>query len=1163
MRNVKTICYTQALIVCVIAFCSGTAHAQNGYAYAERKKISAPNKEERDDRIENVQKEKLFTVLKQLNESKGIYFLFSEQSLADKMVNPVETSGDDIEKILTQVLKNTGLKFKKVNDKTFVILSKDNSSKKASLDVKPTDVTLTNEVVTAEGSQREAKFEIITGKVVGADGAPMPGISITVKGTHRGASTKADGSFAINASKGEVLVISSIGFVTQEIPIGDQTNIAVTLLEETKQLNEVVVTAMGIKKQNRAIGYSTTQVDGSKFTQSREPNLGNALTGQIAGVSVAGVSTGPYGSSRVIIRGNASLTGNNQPLYVIDGVPYDNTNQGSAGMWGGQDLGDGLSNINSDDIENIQVLKSVAATALYGYRGGNGAILITTKSGARSHGIGVEVNNNLTFSNVVDDREYQYSYGQGTQGIKPTTVDAANATAESAWGAKIDGSDAVNILGDHYAYNAVKDNLKNFYQTGVNNQTSVALLGGNERGHFRLGLSNLYIKTNVPNSNMKQQGVNFNSTYNISNKLQMNLTANYLFEDVKNRVSFSDAPGNIVASTMFVANTFDIRWLENRVNPDKSELLPGSQDIYFENPYFIAYDFQNQTNRNRFTGGLTLKYNILDWLYVQGQITRDGYIFDTKSIIPNGVQYSNAGGGSISISEVNQHELNGNVSVGANRKIGTDFSINASIGTNSQDDIWKSYSGGGGPFVIPYFYSINNVSSKPISYGYSHSRVNSVYGSADIGFRDYLFLTVTARNDWFSMLNPETNSYLYPSVSGSFVFSDVLKMPDWVSFGKFRASYAESSNKGAAEPYSTVLTYGLQGYTLSGQSLGFVNGSSIPNQFLKPVNIKEFEFGLNMDFLKSRLGFDLAIYNKKTTNDIVPVTVTNTSGYSSNTINIGKLENKGVEVLITGVPVKTKDFSWNVSFNFAQNTSKVLDLGGAASLSLDVPRFGDGVSISNFVGLPYGQITGYKYKRDANNNIMYDTAGLPLRSDKIETLGSGVYKQIGGLTNEFHYKDFAFSFLIDYKFGAKIYSGTNLILYAEGLQKTTLQGREGGYVGPGVDENGHANSKSVVAETYFNQLAGGDNIAEEFVYDAGFIKLRAITLGYTLPRSVLKSGLIKSLSFNLVGRNLWTILKHTPNIDPEANYNNGNAQGLELSGYPAVRSYGLNVNVKF
>ncbi|HEX4850887.1 MAG TPA: TonB-dependent receptor plug domain-containing protein, partial [Puia sp.] len=477
----------------------------------------------------------------------------------------------------------------------------------------------------------------------------------------------------------------------------------------------------------------------------------------IAGVSVAGVATGPYGSSRVIIRGNASLNGNNQPLYVIDGVPYDNTNQGSAGMWGGSDNGDGLSNINPDDIENINVLKGVAATALYGYRGGNGAILITTKSGAKSHGIGVEINNNFTVSNVIDDRDYQYQYGQGTQGVLPTTIDAANATAESSWGPKISGQDAVNMVGDHYAYVANKNQFKDFYKSGLNNQTSVALLGGNDKGHFRLGLSNLYLQTVVPNSDMKQQGINFNTTYNITNKLQFSLTANYVFENVQNRASFSDAPGNFSASTLQIANTFDLRWLKPRVDSNRNELYPGNQDIYFENPYFIAYDFQNATSRNRLTGGLTVKYNILDWLYVQGQVTRDGYVFNSKYVTPNGVQYSNAGGGSISMNQVDHHEVNANGIIGINKKIGTQFTVNAFAGAATQDFVDKTTSGGGGPFIIPFFYSIGNVQSRPYTYGYDHGRVNSIYGSLDVGFNNYLFLTATARNDWFSMLNPQTN----------------------------------------------------------------------------------------------------------------------------------------------------------------------------------------------------------------------------------------------------------------------------------------------------------------------------------------------------------------------------------------------------------------------
>jgi len=1012
----------------------------------------------------------------------------------------------------------------------------------------------------------------IVGKVTGADTKPLSGATVTVKGTSKKAVTDANGLFSIQAAKGDVLVFSFVGLETNESSVTDNV-MNVQLGESNNQLNNVVVTALGIKKQARSLGYSTTQVEGEKLTQSRETNIGNALTGMVAGVSVAGDATGPYGSSRVIIRGNSSLQGDNQPLYVIDGVPYDHSNQGSAGMWGGADFGDGLSNINPDDIESIQVLKGVAASSLYGYRGGNGAILITTKSGNKSKGIGVELNNNFTASNVVDTRDYQYVYGQGLQGVKPMDATTANATAESSWGAKIDGSDAVNFLGNTYKYNAAKDNYKNYYVTGITNQSSLSLSGSNDKGHFRLGLSDLYLGTNVPNSSMQQQGLNFNSSYNVTSKLLLSLTANYIFEQVKNRASFSDAPGNLIASNQFIANTFDIRWLKPQVDAKRNELLPGLQDIYFENPYFIAYQYQNATSRNRLTGAVTLRYNLLDWLYVQGQVTRDGYIFDVRNVTPNGVQYSNNNGGALSLSESNQRELNTSFQVGANRKLAKDLTLNANVGGNSQDNLYTSYGMSGGPFTIPFFYSSNNISNRPFSYDYNHSRVNSLYASADLAYRNFLFISATGRNDWFSPLYVKTNTQFYPSVSGSFVFSDVLHLPSWVSFGKLRASYAEGSNTGAASPYQNVLTYGLQGYTLNSQSLGYVNASSIPNAFLKPVNIAEKEFGLNISFLHDRLALDMAVYTKNTKDDIVPVTISGTSGYTGNIINVGKLRNNGIEFLITAIPVKTKNFSWNVSWNFGYNNSKVLDLGGAKSLVIDgaEPRNGDAVNVSNVVGLPYGQIMGYKYQRDANGNIIYNTdpnagilVGEPLRSDNVVPLGSGVYKETGGLSNELHYKSFSLNFLIDYKFGAKIFSGTNLILYGDGMQKATLQGREGGYVGKGVTEDGKVNTNAVTASTYFNDISyGSDHITEEFLYDASFIKLRSLSLTYSLPASLLKKGFIKAFTISVVGRNIATLLKHTPNIDPESNYNTSNGQGLELSGYPLVRSYGVNVNVKF
>ncbi|MDP4217484.1 MAG: SusC/RagA family TonB-linked outer membrane protein [Bacteroidota bacterium] len=1031
--------------------------------------------------------------------------------------------------------------------------------------------------LTAHSPVQLSPRTLIVGTVTGTDGKPLQDVSVMVKGAKKGTFTNSSGAFAINAKSGDVLVFSSIGFKQQEVTVGNETTINVTLVSSNTQMTEVVVTALGIKKQARSLGYSTTEVDGSKLTQSREMNIGNALTGQVAGVAVAGDATGPYGSSRVLIRGNASLSGNNQPLYVIDGVPYDNSNQGYAGEWGGQDLGDGLSNINADDIESMQVLKGAAASALYGYRGGNGAILITTKSGSKARGIGVEINNNFTANTVIDDRDYQYTYGQGTLGVKPNSAIAAQNAPYLSWGAKLDGSQAVNFLGDSYSYSPMKDNFKNFFKTGLTNQTSVGLTGGNDKGHFRLGLSNLYLGTVVPNSNMKSQAVNFNSNYNITNRLSMTLTANYIFEQVRNRASFSDAPGNVLAAPLYLANSFDIRWMKDHtVNPDGTELNPGA-DVYFENPYYIAYDYQNATSRNRLTGGLTLKYNILDWLYLQGQVTRDGYIFDVTQITPSGVEYtrSSGHGGNLTQYEVNYHELNSNFLIGINKHFGPDLTFNANVGGNQQDNVNQIYgvgavpgSGNGpaGPFVISGFYSPNNISTKPFGIDYTHYRVNSVYGSADLGYKNFLFLTVTARNDWFSTLNINTDHYLYPSVAASFVFTDALRMPEWVSFGKLRASYAQSSN--GTTPYQNILTYGLQGYSISGQPVGYVAGGQvIPNASLKPVQIAEKEIGLNMEFLNNRVGFDLAVYDKRTTNDIVQVTVSPTSGYNSNIENIGKLRNKGVELLLTGSPVKTRNFSWDMSFNIGLNSNQVEYLGGLRSIVIGgaFPRWGSEVSVSNVVGMPYGQIMGFGYKKNVKGQTIFNSIGEPEQSDSVIALGSGVYKTTGGFSNTFHYKNFALSVLFDFKYGAKIYSGTNLLLYYYGLQKTTLQGREGGFVGTGVTDGGGANTTKVNAEQYWQDISAGgsDHIAQEFVYDASFIKLRSLSLTYSLPEKSLGNSFIKGLNVSLVGRNLATLVKHTPNIDPESSLNNTNGQGLELSGYPAVRSLGLNVNVKF
>ncbi|MEN9917685.1 MAG: hypothetical protein RL662_121 [Bacteroidota bacterium] len=1010
----------------------------------------------------------------------------------------------------------------------------------------------------------------VKGKIVDTTGEPLSGVTVSVKGTTQGTMSDLDGNYTLSvAQQNAMLVFSYLGFINQEVAMKGRSVIDITLKEDTQVLSEVVVTALGIKRQARSIGYSTTQVSGSDFTESRDVNLGNALTGKIAGVSVSNNATGAAGSSRVVIRGSASLTGNNQPLYIIDGIPFDNTAQGSAGKWGGVDMGDGLSNINADDIANIQVLKGAAASALYGYRGGNGAILITTKSGSKTQGIGIEVNNNLSFNSIYDYRNFQETYGQGLQGSRPISQTAAIESYASSWGEKMDGGKAVNFLGEDYAYNKT-NNWKNFYNTGVTNQTSLSISGkGGDKVVYRVGFSNLTDASIIPNSNMKQQGINLNTTYDITPKLHLTATANYVFEKVRNRANLSDGNANVNATLLYLANSFDVRWLKPAVDKDRIELLPGN-NIYFNNPYFLTEHRSNTARKNRMTGGATLKYDIADWLYAQGQVTRDGYVLDYQSIIPNG---SGADiGGKIEEFERNFYELNANYLIGFNKKMNDMFSINATMGGNMQRNVKKDFGTDGsiGPFIIPYFYSANNVANRPYTQRYFEYRVNSMYGTADFGFKEYLFLNLTGRKDWFSTLDPDNNSYFYPSISTSFMFSDAFKLPDWVYSGKFRASYAQSSN--GTSPYQNYLTYSFETFKIHGEPVGKVTNDNIPNADLKPVKIEEWEAGLNVQFLDNRLGLDMAVYKKKTTDDITIVSTSYTSGYKGSILNIGEIQNTGIEAMVHAVPVRTKDLLWNTSFNIAYNNSEILYLGeDVDKISIEGAEARNGTAtVMNIVGRPYGDIVGYKYKKNENGDVIFDEKGYPIRTATQERLGNGVYKVTGGFRNEFIYKDFSLSFLLDYKFGAKIFSGTNLNLYSTGLHEKTLEGREGGYVGKGVVNTGteqnpvwSENKTAVDAQLYWKRISSENSIDEEFIYDASFVKMRELSIAYRLPQSLIRNSFIKSLSLSLVARNLWTIIKHTPNIDPESAYNNTNGQGLELNGYPPTRSLGVNVNVKF
>lgn len=1019
-----------------------------------------------------------------------------------------------------------------------------------------------------------AQNATIRGTVKDSAGEPVIGATIKILGTNKGVVTDLNGNYSIDAPANSKLEISCIGSKTQILPVGNRSNLNVTLEEEGTAIDEVVVTALGIKRQARSLGYSTTKVGGEDFQLARDPNIGNALSGKIAGVSVAGNGTGSMGTSRVVIRGNASISGNNQPLYVVDGVPLDNSNQGSAGQWGGADMGDGLSNINADDIESIQVLKGAAASALYGFRGGNGAILITTKSGHKGQPVSIEINENLTFNSIYDYRDWQKSFGLGLEGKKPASQNAAIEGESNSWGGALDGSDAVNFLGNSYKYSYV-DNWDKFYKTGITTNTSAAISGSSKDITYRFGVSYNKEKSILPNSGNRQVGFNMNTTYQILKNLSATVTANYTFDRSQGRSNLSDGNGNTNASLIYRGNSFDIDWMKGTeagwgTKADGQEMI-GGNNVYFNNPYWLQYRKTNDFNRNRLVGSLSLKWDITDWLYLQGAVQRDGYNTEYKQVQPIGAAADPKGW--MSEYTKNFHESNYNFLLGFNKMFG-DFSVDASFGGNKMYNENKIYytTDGGRPFIVNGLWSVNNISSggqKPRKV-LSRYQVNSLYGTFDLGWKNQVFLNLTGRNDWFSTLSDDNNSYFYPSATLSWVFTDSFRkqLPEWFDFGKVRVGYALASN--GTDPYQNLLLYKLRDYTVNGQQVATQNNNDVyPNANLKPVHISEFEVGLNLSFFNNRLSFDMAYYDKNTKDDILSVSTSSASGYSASKLNVGEIKNNGFEFLVDAYPVKTRDFSWNTTLNFAYNNSEVKKLGeGVKRITVDggQSRNGD-VTIYQVVGQPYAEIIGHKYKRDAQGNLLLKQ-GLPQAGDK-DILGNAVYKWTGGWKNTFTYKDFSLSFLIDAKFGAKIFSGTNYQLYYYGMQKNTLAGRTnenpvGSYVAQGIDEaTGAANTVAVSSYDYFRAVCS-NNIAEEFIYSADFIKLRELSLGYTFPKSLLrKTGFIKGLSLSIVGRNLWTILKHTPNIDPESAINATNAQGLELNGYPTTRNIGFNLNVKF
>jgi TonB-linked SusC/RagA family outer membrane protein len=986
----------------------------------------------------------------------------------------------------------------------------------------------------------------VSGKVTDQDnGTPLAGVSILVKGTSTGSNTTADGTFKISVSgTANTLVFSYVGYVQKEIPIGDNAYLTVTMESQTKKLNEVVVTALGISKERASLGYSVTEVKGQELTQARTVNVLNSLEGKVAGLNVSSIAGGPGASSNVIIRGISSLTQTNQPLYVINGIPIENQPNavGSNQYANAPDLGDAISNINPDDIANISVLKGASASALYGYRAKGGVILITTKS---AQGNSIELNSNYVAEQVIDPTNWQYVYGQGANNMAPTTQLVAYQSGQSSWGGKLDGSSVVQFDGVSRPYVAQKNNVKNFYRTGGTFTNTLSFNRVFNGGSIRLSASDLNNQDIIPNSGLNRQTFDLSTNYNVTKRLLLDVRANYILEQTKNRPLLSDPSGNSNYNIMFLPTSVDVRTLEKTINPDGSEFT-YSPTVNATNPWFAAKKFINNTNRDRLISSVRLHYTFDDGTFLQGRIGRDSYNDRYTSVVPTGTAYRP--NGSMSDYTSSFSDLNTDFLAGKTFKATNDLSITPNVGASYRRTKSEEYINHGETFSVPFVYNVLNAAVKTVNYIPSDEEVQSVYGTLELAYKDYLYVTGSGRNDWFSTLaSPGQNNKVdvfYPSVSGSFVFSQLLSN-NWLSFGKLRAGYAVVGQ--ATSPYQTQLSYTFAGSTFNGYPLGLILNSSVPNSALKPSKATELEIGTELSFYQNRLSLDLTWYNKKSTNEILEAPASIASGYGGAVLNIGELQNKGFEALISGFPIRNKNFSWKTSLNGSINNNKVLSLA-ANQASLAVGTSGTAVGfIQDIVGLPANQIMAYDYKHDPKNDTMIlDKSGVPSRGP-LKPFGSAYSKWIAGWSNEFSYKNFHLSFLIDGKFGGKIFSGTDYRGYFFGLDKATLVNREGKF-GNNID-----------AATYYSTLAS--NVSKLFVLDASFIKFRQIVFGYTFPSKLFHKG-IKGASISLVGRNLFYLMKKTDNIDPEADYT-PNAYGLELGGVPPSRTFGVNLNLKF
>jgi TonB-linked SusC/RagA family outer membrane protein len=1064
-----------------------------------------------------------------------------------------------------------------------------------------------------------AQERVVTGVVSDNAGMPIPGVSVLVKGTKLGTNTDFDGKYAIKASPSQILTFSYIGMKTQSMAASSST-VNITMTGDAFELEGVVVTALGIKREKKSLGYATQEVSGDEVSNVKSSNFVNSLSGKVAGLDIK-TSGNLGGSTQVVIRGNNSISGNNQALFVVDGIPIDNGNSNSQDQKsgrGGFDYGNAASDINPDDIASINVLKGAAATALYGSRASNGVVMIVTKKGGKQKGIGVTINSSITLGTADKSTlpKYQNKYGAGYGpyydgpggyfGLYDVNGDGVDDlttvfTEDASYGAAFDPSLMV------YQWNSIYPQLPDTYQkatpwiagkntpnsvwgTGSTAVNSVSLDGGTDKSSFRLGFTNLLQEGNLPNSSIKRNTISFSGSHDLSDKLTVSTYFNFVKNDGKGRNGTGYSSGNIMQQFR-QWNQMNVDFNEQKdayfLTGDNITWNPNSPDnlspIYSDNPYWTFYENYETDTRTRLFGNVAIDNKINDWLSASVRFS-----FDTYSEL----QEERKNVGSADVSEYSRYnnnvaEYNYDAMLNFNKDLTEKLNLEGNIGVNLRNNVRNSiFAVTNGGLNIKSLYSLSNSVSPinaPSEYD-SSSMVDGEYIRASLGYDGFAYLEGSYRTDRSSTLPQDNNRFGYYSVSGSLVFSSLIDAP-WLSFGKVRANYAEVGS--ATDPYRVFNTLSF-GTPFNGTAIAS-NPTTLANLNLLPERQNSYEVGLEMSFLKRRIGFDLSYYNNQNINQITNIPLSTSTGYGSAVLNAGTIENKGVEVQLNATPFKTADFQWDLNLNWSQNKSLVVELLNGID-NLQLASLQGGISINATPGQPYGTIRGSDYIYADNGQPIVNQTGsasrigtYPRTSSSNNVIGDINADWKAGLNNSITYKNFNLSFLLDMQKGGDVFSLDTWYGYATGMYDFSAADNElgnpvrnpitgtpgnygadsGGVIMPGVAPDGTPNQVRANADIYANAWGYARAPNKAHVYDAGYIKLRQASLTYNFDDKILSRLPFNTVSVSLIGRNLWIIDKSVPYADPEAGLSSGNVQGYQSGAQPSIREIGASLKLQF